>query len=96
MTKEQYQWHCKTYADRIERFVPPMWEDIESNYVFGFTLNKEGEVFSVEIKVLIGKEKDTGLIRVTDKFGILYVDHATKENYEKACEIVRDLFKGEK
>lgn len=94
MTKEQYQWHCKTYADRIERFEPPMWEDIE-DYFFIFVNQTKDEYILWKFEVIKGKHANSCISIWNDKYE-LYVADATKENYEKACEIVRDLFKGEK
>ena len=87
-TKELAEWHDKTYAERTELFEPPMWEDIENVYEFLF-ISKNGNVDKLSVEKKGYKSK----IYI---MSCQYIKPATKENYEKACEIVRDLFKGEK
>lgn len=85
-------------AERIERFEPPMWEDLQEDlevidYKFAFTINgncnylfwvaKDERGSSIEIRKFNVYKVETTLF---------YSDSATKENYIKACEIVRDLF----
>ena len=92
-TKELAEWHSKTYAERTERFEPPMWDDIDKEYIFNFIKHLERVHFGVsKIKNSLCPE---GFICVRSD-EVLFAEFATKENYEKACEIVRDLFKGEK
>lgn len=95
--REQAEWALKTVAERTERFEPPMWDDIKCNYEFAFVKSEDNNLWNNlwKFNVFIGKEKDTGIITITDIKGSIFTEHATKENYEKACEIVRDLFKGE-
>lgn len=85
-TKERVEWHCKMTAERTERFEPPMWEDIEKDYEFSFI--KDGFLVTLDLK----KEKwltvTSGICLRFDVLGC----KVTKENYIKACEIVRDLF----
>lgn len=89
-TLEQAEWALETKTARIERFEPPMWEDIEVVYTFDFitkglhlrfAMDKHLDVIVV-YKLFNGLEKDS----------TIFDEHATKENYIKACEIVRDLF----
>ena len=87
-TKELAEWHDKTYAERTELFEPPMWEDIENVYEFLF-ISKNGNFDKLSVEKKGYKSK----IYI---MSCQYIKPATKENYEKACEIVRDLFKGEK
>lgn len=91
-TREQALWSAKIRAKRIEIFDPPMWEDIKDEFVFKFLV--DGCLFRFYV------DKD-----FCDIFGQLDGDDcylvskpATKENYEKACEVVRELFnkRGEK
>lgn len=84
--KDKDEWHSKMDGERIERFEPPKWEEIKDEFVFKFLVNDYLFRFYVD--------KD-----FCDIFGQLDGDDcylvskpATKENYEKACEIVRDLF----
>lgn len=89
-TKEEAEWYAKTYAERIERFQPPMWKDIKEYYQFCW-VNESFDLFYFEVT----DDRDTILVgKVNGKN--LFEGKATKENYEKACEIVRDLFKEEK
>ena len=93
-TKEQIFWYNKIHAERTERFEPPMWEDIKDKYSFMFVdYNNRIIHFSV-----FKKYKSVNHIVVYSNFNDkdIYYDMSTKENYEKACEIVRDLFRGTK
>lgn len=99
-TREQAEWGYKMHAERTERFEPPMWEDIKGYYRFNF-MNCENGVwkkYSFELlKKQDDKAKEGGCISIwTGTKDIYNKTTPTKENYEKACEIVRDLFKGEK
>lgn len=95
-TKEQAKWHTKMVAERTERFDPPMWEDIEDNYEFNFLI--ETENIYKRILFYVSRNTSSDKIFLKDDFDsyIIFDTNATKENYEKACEIVRDLFKGGK
>ncbi|MBS7401230.1 MAG: hypothetical protein KIG16_01815 [Eubacteriales bacterium] len=85
--KEQAEWVLKTYAERTERFEPPMWEEIENHYEFNFISN------GTHYYLAVYKHKDCNEIDVGEICGnTLFVRLATKENYEKACEIVKELF----
>ena len=80
-TKEQAEWAEKMYTERPERFEPPMWCDA-GNYMFRFVINNcFYEFYSGNI------------IFLKDMCGVVHFKfEQTKENYIKACEIVRDLF----
>lgn len=95
-TKDRAEWALKTTTERTERFEPPMWEDIENYYRFVFVNYENGylEEYSFELlKEQDDKAKDGGYISIwTVDNDIYYRNTATKENYIKACEIVRDLF----
>lgn len=87
MDKEHYEWRQKTVAERTQRFEPPMWEDIEEHYTFDW-LNT-GHHYRLAV------DRPHQCIVITD-FTIkedIFDELAIKENYEKACRIVRDLFK---
>lgn len=89
-TKEQAEWALKTVSERTERFEPPMWEDIENTYQFKFVVKygKVQEFYTFDIRKDL---KDDWAITI-DNGGIIFESEPTKENYIKACEIVRDLF----
>ena len=91
-TKEQAEWALKTVAERTERFEPPMWEDIKDSYGFSFMGNDENFYFFCVEKIV---DKVIFLHCNFDLFDnkVFRDMNATKENYEKACGIVRDLFK---
>ena len=91
-TKDQAKWALKNYAERTERFEPPMWEDIEKEYSFNFFVGDNSYYF------IAHKRLQNIDCVVNNHYSLFsYRDkECTKENYEKACEIVRDLFKGEK
>lgn len=89
-TKERAEWHCKMTAERTERFEPPMWEDIKDKYCFRFMLGEQFCDFCVCVSFHASWSND---ILVESENGYIYFSTvATKENYIKACEIVRDLF----
>lgn len=89
---ERGKWHWEMNACRTERFEPPMWEEIEKKYSFYFYIKDTSYNFHVN--------KDLRRIEFSRDFiGTIFLFRSkefTKENYEKACEIVRDLFKGGK
>ena len=86
---ERGKWHWEMDTCRIERFEPPMWEDIDY-YCFSF-VQPNNDFVKFEVKkheyIEISESEYEELFFRSGK-------EATKENYEKACEIVRDLFKG--
>ena len=86
-TKEQAEWHLKNDAERTERFEPPMWEDIKGYYCFNFILDNCPRCFVVKKDNWITID-DVGCNNIFEK----YASDVTKENYIKACEIVRDMF----
>lgn len=97
-TKDRAEWALKTTAEHTERFEPPMWEDLQEDlevidYKFAFTING-----NCNYLFWVAKDKRGSSIEIR-KFNVykvetilFYSDPATKENYIKACEIVRDLF----
>ena len=87
---EKGKWEYKMHVARTERFEPPMWEEIEEHYTFDW-LNK-GHHYRLAV------DRPHQCVVITD-FTIkedIFDELTTKENYIKACEMVRDLFKGEK
>lgn len=85
-TKEEAEWYAKTYAERIKRFEPPMWNKIENYYDFRFIVNNKC------LRLYVRKDVDY-IIIFTEDDDRIFEASATKENYKKACELVRDLFK---
>ena len=96
-TKEQAVWYGKTYTERTERFDPPMWEDLGDKYIYTFVNGHIEYTFSA---IKNKKHYCIGVIEYSLFDGshnhLIDIEKATKENYIKACEMVRDLFKGEK
>lgn len=102
-TEEQAKWALRTIGKRIEKFEPPMWEDIEDKYEFYFTCQDYKSKSSNPCGMFVVNKKGTLknyiLVRNVSHYPNIFTfdEPATKENYEKACEIVRDLFnKGDK
>lgn len=99
---ERQIWKEKVTAERTERFEPPMWEDIEDNYEFYFTCQDYKSKSSNPCGMFVVNKKGTLknyiLVRNVSHYPNIFTfdEPATKENYERACEIVRDLFGGEK
>ena len=91
---DRAEWEYKIYAERTERFEPPMWDDIE-DYFFVFITREKNGYIVWKFETIKGKYSNSGISVWNDEYE-LYVADATKENYEKACEIVRDLFKEKK
>lgn len=90
-TEEQAEWARKTIIEYTERFEPPMWEDIENEYLFNFVVNNEF------IHFFVNKERELISVMNETHFNIIFTkfnvpEEILKENYKKACEIVRELF----
>lgn len=81
---DRAKWERDMTAERTERFEPPMWEDIEVIYTFKFI--NDNECMS-----LIANKK-YNFVAISNSLTVLFEEKYTKENYIKACEIVRDLF----
>lgn len=93
-TREQALWYAKICTECTKRFEPPVWEDIkrESKYIFRFVDNNEFIYFEVT-KCENTDFDDITIFNSTRNRSIFnkWSNDATKENYVKACEIVRDL-----
>ena len=88
---DRAKWEHDKFESRTERFEPPMWNDIENHFTFKWFND------GIEYIFMVDKKNDIVAIEtVFDPCINEFDEHATKENYEKACEIVRNLFKGEK
>lgn len=79
------KWKHKMTAERTERFEPPMREEIENFYDFRFIVNNKC------LRLYVRKDTDC-IVLFTEDDDRMFEAPATKENYEKACEIVRGLF----
>lgn len=86
------KWEHDMYAERTERFEPPMWEEFEKGYDFYFYIKDTPYAFHVNKDLQCIEFSRDFMHNIFMKKG----DEANKENYEKACGIVRNLFKGEK
>ena len=96
-TKEQAEWALRTIGKRIEKFEPPMWEEIKDGYFFAFFQRLEDIIWEWQFEVIKGDCSNEGITFYNNTGDVKFQKPATKENYEKACEIVRDLFnKGDK
>lgn len=95
---DRAEWEYKMTAERTERFEPPMWEDIEDKYEFYFTCQDYKSKSSNPCGMFVVNKKGTLknyiLVRNVSHYPNIFTfdEPATKENYIKACEIVRDLF----
>lgn len=93
--KEKTEWEYNIHTSRTESFKPPLWEDIEIKdepYTYSFSvpeLHCRGKILVLKtyISVIWGY---TGYCEGNKPFG-----ETTKENYIKAVEFARKLFKGE-
>lgn len=88
-TKEEAEWHYKTHAERTQRFEPPMWKDIDEGYLFRFLV---GDDFYEFVASKHSENKCSVFLKnfCTNKLIIAESD-GTKEDYKKACEIVKGL-----
>ena len=88
------QWHRKIDAERTERFEPPMWEDIgkDKNYKFKFMDNEDIIEFIVSKAPTMFYSNGYVFVCNSGTREVYISEPATKENYIKACEIVRELF----
>lgn len=97
-TKDRAEWHRKMDAERTERFEPPMWKDLLEKDLYVFTFVKDGEVYDFICNNYLDKvdiRLEQRLVGYSTKpVTACQFNDATKENYEKACEIVRGLFSG--
>lgn len=95
---DRAKWEREMTAERTERFEPPMWEYLPIKWDFYFVKDKHMfhfgyENYNGDKRVIVSKCEyaceygSDGYHVIYEKFG-----NATKENYIKACEIVRDLF----
>ena len=93
-TKEQAEWHLKNDAERIERFQPPMWEDLVTPYQFTFILRCKKDSRDMGTYALYVYQSGIMIEEDIEAHAqhYLFDKDFTKENYIKACEIVRDLF----
>lgn len=92
---EKGEWQYEMHASRLERFEPPVWEDIleKNDYIF---LSKSHK----EVIIRIGASRFTNgttmeYVVVENEFEGFYTGNLTKDNYIKACTIARKLFLGE-
>ena len=89
------KWEKQMFMSHTERFEPPMWEDIKRFYGFSFYGNVIDELYHrEEYRFFVDKLAAITVVDISKKqpFRDVYSAYATKENYEKACEMVRDLF----
>lgn len=87
---DRAKWEHDMFTERTERFEPPMWEEIERYYRFVF-VNNLGS-YSDYYTFDVSKDRPDSFAITVDNGGFIFNGEPTKENYIKACEIVRDLF----
>lgn len=93
----QAEWHHKMDGERIERFEPPIWEEIKDGYFFAFFQRLEDIIWEWQFEVIKGDCSNEGITFYNNTGDVKFQKPATKENYAEACEVVRDLFnKGDK
>lgn len=94
-TKEEAQWRADNDCERIEKFEPPTWEEFKKQSNLFRFIGKNREKCKVE--GYQSDDKQSGFIDVvvngTGHFSVDY-DY-TKENYTKAVDYAKKLFKGE-
>ena len=87
---EKGKWCYEMHASRLERFEPPLWEEIKENtdWRFSFFTRDGRDYYFIVSGVLEYIELDS-------EYSESYYFDFTKEDYIKACTIVRNLFLGE-
>ena len=88
------KWEKQMFISRTERFEPPLWEDIgkDKNYKFKFMDNEDIIEFIVSKAPTMFYSNGYVFAYNAGTREVYISEPATKENYIKACEIVRDLF----
>lgn len=95
---EKGEWGYEMHASRIERFEPPIYEEMIKQPRCLDCWTKEFVVMSNDIPIgeaFIGVDFKCEIVSVemgSDKY---FVEPLTKGNYIKACTIARKLFMGE-
>lgn len=89
---DKITWYNKTHAEHTERFEPPMWEDmqkiLQQEPYYNFVFVKNNSIYEFVVSDKLGVRN----YNCIDLDKCLFFGNSTKENYIKACEIVRDLF----
>ena len=83
-------WENEMHTSRVERFEPPVWEEIndDTNWEF-FFFTRDGYDYYFVVDGLMES------ISLRSEYGKKYYFDFTKEDYIKACTIARKLFLGE-
>lgn len=96
--KEEAEWVFKMHASRLERFEPPLWEEMIKEPRCLDCWTKEFIVMDNDKpigKAFIGVDFDCEIVSVEMGSDQYFVERLTKDNYIKACTIARKLFLGE-
>lgn len=95
---DRAKWERKMNTERTERFEPPMWEDLVTPYQFTIICRCKKDSRDMGTYTLYVYQSGIYIEEDIEAHAQQYLfgEDFTKENYEKACEIVRDLFKGGK
>lgn len=87
---EKGNWKYEMHASRIERFEPPLWEEINENTDWRFYFfTRDGRDYWFTVNGIIE------CIDLNSEYSESYYFDFTKEDYIKACTIARKLFLGE-
>lgn len=85
---DQAKWEHDMFTKHTYKFEPPMWKETQFSYEYRFVINNRLYVLDISPGVILVMKQYRGLSTIFEK-------PATKENYIKACEIVRDLLNEE-
>ena len=87
---EKGEWQHEMHASRLERFEPPLWEEINENTDWRFCFfTRDGRDYWFTVNGFIE------CIDLDSEYSESYYFDFTKEDYIKACTIARKLFLGE-
>ena len=87
---EKGNWEYEMHASRLERFDPPVWEEIneDTDWIFRF-FTRDGRDYRFIVSGVLE------YIELDSEYSESYYFDFTKEDYIKACTIARKLFLGE-
>lgn len=95
---EKGKWNNEMHASRLERFEPPVWEEMTKKtrflncWTMEFIARERDEPIGI---ALIGVDFSCEIVSVEMGSNKYFAEPLTKENYARACTIARKLFIGE-
>lgn len=94
---EKGKWNYEMHASRLERFEPPVWEEMTKEPRCFNCWTKEFVVMDNDKPIgtaFIGVDFECEIVSVEMGSNKYFVEPLTKNNYTKACEMARTIFLG--